>query len=128
MMPTPRVKTTRRSFIKGIAATTAGGIVLPNLLFAQEGGPASEKLGIAVIGCGGSAGGSDLEQVSRGGEIVAICDVDLMPLIESAKKYPNAKIFRDFREMLDKVKSIDAVSITIPDHAHYPAAMHAIAL
>ena len=126
-MSTPRFQTTRRSFIKGIAATTASGIVFPNLLLGQEGGPANDKLGIAVIGCGGNAGGSDLSQVSRGGEIVAICDVDVKPLGESVRRFPNAQIFRDFRQMLDKVKSIDAVSISIPDHAHYPAAMHAIA-
>ena len=126
-MPTPRFQTTRRSFIRGIAATTAGGIVLPNLLFAQEGGPASRKLGVAAIGCGGK-GASDLEGSSKGNEVVALCDVDAKTLAEAAKKYPNAKLFHDFRQMLDEVKSIDAVTVSTPDHAHYPAAMHAIAL
>ena len=32
----------------------------------------------------------------------------------------------DFRQMLDEVKGIDAVTISTPDHAHYPAAMHAL--
>jgi predicted dehydrogenase len=127
VMPTPRFQTTRRSFIKGIAATTAGGIVLPNLLLAKEGGPASNKLGIAAIGCGGQ-GQYDLEGASNGNEVVALCDVDSKPLAEAAKRYPNARVFRDFRQMLDKVKSIDAVTVSTPDHAHYPAAMHAIAL
>ena len=30
--------------------------------------------------------------------------------------------------MLDEVKEIEAVTVSTPDHAHYPAAMHAIAL
>ena len=44
------------------------------------------------------------------------------------KSFPVRKQFRDFRKMLDEVKEIDAVTISTPDHAHYPAAMHAIAL
>ena len=37
-------------------------------------------------------------------------------------------LYSDFRKMLDEVKEIDAVTVSTPDHAHYPAAMHAIAL
>jgi hypothetical protein len=44
-------RTTRRSFLKGMAITT-GGIVMPNLLLrAEDNVPASRKLGIAAIGC-----------------------------------------------------------------------------
>ena len=44
------VRTSRRSFLKGLAVTT-GGLVGPRVFWAQEGGPASRKLGIAAIGC-----------------------------------------------------------------------------
>ena len=108
-MPTRRFQTTRRSFLRGLTATTAGGIILPNLLFAQEGGPASRKLGIAAIGCGGK-GESDLDGAAKGNEVVALCDVDSKTLANAAKKYPNAKLFHDFRQMLDEVKSIDAIT------------------
>jgi predicted dehydrogenase len=119
---------TRRSFLKGLTATTAGGVVFPNLLIAQDPAtPASRKLGIAAIGCGGK-GASDLEGASRENEVVALCDVDTDRLAVAAKKFPNAKTFTDFRQMLDEVKSIEAVTVSTPDHAHYPAAMHAIAL
>ena len=129
-MPNRRFHATRRSFLKGLTVTTAGGLILPilpNLLFAQDGGPASKKLGIAAIGCGGK-GESDLDGASKGNEVVALCDVDSKTLANAAKKFPNAKLFHDFRQMLDEVKSIDAVTVSTPDHAHYPAAMHAIAL
>src|SRR5205085_5074451 len=33
-------------------------------------------------------------------------------------RYPNARKFKDVREMLDKEKSIDAVLIATPDHNH----------
>jgi predicted dehydrogenase len=113
----------RRSFIKGIGAITATGL-FPNLLRAQGAG---KKLGIACVGVMGK-GESDASGASNGNEIVAICDVDKNSLAASQKRYPNAKAFTDFRKMLDEVKSIDAVTVSTPDHMHYPAAMHAIGL
>jgi predicted dehydrogenase len=126
-MNTPRFRTSRRSFLKGLTVTTAGGIVLPNLLLRADETPAGRKLGIAAIGCAGK-GASDLEAASKENEVVALCDVDANNLAKAAAKFPNAKLYRDFRKMLDEVKSIEAVTVSTPDHAHYPAAMHAIAL
>ena len=120
-------RTSRRSFIKGVAVTTAGGIILPNILIRADQTPAGKKLGIAAIGCGGK-GASDLEGASKENEVVALCDVDANNLAKAAAKFPNAKTYTDFRKMLDEVKSIEAVTVSTPDHAHFPAAMHAIAL
>ena len=114
-------RSSRRSFIKGIGAITATGM-FPNLLLAQG---ASKKIGIGVIGVMGK-GQSDAEAAEKNNEIVAICDVDAKSLAKAQEKYPNAKPFSDFRKMLDEVKSIEAVTISTPDHAHYPAAMHAL--
>lgn len=118
------LRPSRRSFIKGLAVTS-GGIFLPNLLLRASDTPAGKKLGIAAIGCGGK-GASDLAQAAIENEVVALCDVDSDRLAAAAKKFPGAKTFTDFRKMLDEVKSIDAVTVSTPDHAHYPAAMHAI--
>ena len=117
----------RRSFLKGLTVTTAGGLILPNILIHADQTPASRKLGVAAIGCGGK-GASDLEGLSKENEVVALCDVDENNLKKAAQKFPNAKLFRDFRKMLDEVKEIEAVTVSTPDHAHFPAAMHAIAL
>ncbi len=114
-------RTSRRSFIKGIGAITASGM-FPNLLLAQGAG---KKVALACIGIDGK-GASDAEAAEKNNEIVAICDVDRTRLAKSQGKYPNAKPFTDFRKMLDEVKGIDAVTISTPDHAHYPAAMHAL--
>jgi len=38
------------------------------------------------------------------------------------KGYPKAKVYTDWREMLEKEKSIDAVVIGTPDHNHAPIA------
>ncbi len=125
-MKHPSFRTSRRSFLKSLAVTS-GGLVLPNVWLRADETPAGRKLGIAAIGCGGK-GASDLDSAAKGNEVVALCDVDSNTLAKAAAKYPNAKTFTDFRKMLDEVKSIDAVTVSTPDHAHYPAAMHAIAL
>jgi len=45
---------------------------------------------------------------------------------KAAEEFPNAKHYHDFREMLDKEKDIDAVTISTPDHVHAPAAVYAM--
>lgn len=125
-MPHPLLSS-RRSFLKGLTTTTAAGLAFPNLLLRAQDTPAAKKLGIGCIGVGGK-GFSDMVNASFENEIVAICDVDANHLAKAAARFPQAKQYRDFREMLDEVKSIDAVTIATPDHSHYPAGMHAIAL
>lgn len=115
-------RTSRRSFLKGLGAITASSM-FPNLLLAQDAG---KKLGLAAIGVGGK-GESDLAAAAKNNEVVALCDADKNILQKAQTRYPNAKIFTDFRKMLDEMKNIEAVTISTPDHTHYPAAMHAIA-
>lgn len=121
------IHSSRRSFLKGLTVTTAGSLAFPNLLLRAQDTPASKKLGIGCIGVGGK-GFSDMESAAFQNEIVAICDVDANHLARAAERFPQAKQYRDFRKMLDEMKSIDAVTVATPDHSHYPAAMHAIAL
>ena len=72
---------------------------------------ANEKLNVGIIGCGGKGWG-DMEGVAVVGEnIVALCDVDQIVLDRAAKKFPKAKVYRDYRKMLDEVRELDAVKI-----------------
>jgi len=58
---------------------------------------------------------------------VALCDVDFAGTARpTAKAFPRAKLYNDYREMLDKEKDIDAVTISTPDHVHGPAASNAM--
>jgi hypothetical protein len=58
--------------------------------------------------------------------IVALCDVDKNYAAGVFKKYPNAKQFTDYRQMLDEMKEIDGVVVATPDHLHAFASMEAI--
>lgn len=83
---------------------------------------------MASIGVGGK-GGSDSSQAGELGDMVALCDIDDNTLRSRAQKSPRAVLYNDFRVMLEEMdKSIDAVTISTPDHTHAPAALMAMRL
>jgi predicted dehydrogenase len=126
----------RRRFI--YSSALAAGALATRLTPADAGvklKSANEKLNIGCIGVGGwrgvqdVAGLANLDQKGAPQEnIVALCDVDDNFMMAMARNLPGAKRYKDYREMLDKEKTLDAVSVTIPDHQHGPAAMMAMAL
>ncbi len=117
--------TNRRRFLQtsavaGIGFWVAGGAR------AKESKSANGKIAFASIGLGGK-GSSDSSDAGNAGDMVAICDVDENTLKAGAKRFPKAKRYTDFRKMLDEMgKSIDAVTVSTPDHTHAPAALMAM--
>jgi len=107
----------RRDLLRA-GALAAGTMAFPHIVSAQAKG-ANDKVRVACIGCGGK-GDSDSNQVGEAGmEVVALCDVDENTLNKKAQKYPDAKKFRDWRKLLSEMdKSIDAVTVSTPDHMH----------
>ena len=119
-------KTSRREFLQGAAgAVTAFTIVPRHVLGGTAGAAPGDKLNIAIIGVGGRGGAS---VGGCGGEnIVALCDVDTRRMEEASRKHPHAKMYQDFRKMLDEMDNqIDAVAVCTPDHTHAVASMDAI--
>ncbi len=119
------LKLTRRQFIGGAAVSTTAFLVVPGALLGLRGATSpNQKLNLAAIGIGGQ-GGDDLSRMESE-NIVALCDVDQNHAAHVFKKYPRAKPFTDYRQMLDQIKEIDAVVVATPDHHHAFAAMEAI--
>src|SRR4051812_36022935 len=117
----------RRNFLSVTASAGVGAsfmILKPSVLGRAGHTSPNSKLNIAGIGIGGQ-GGWDIEAVNSE-NIVALCDVDWDYAAPKFKKYPNAKPYKDFREMLDKEKSIDAVVVGTPDHNHAIVSITAI--
>ncbi len=133
----------RRNFLKAMGATTAGVVLSSSPVSAAERltdkktkkkaapvEPAKVKLACVGIANRGRQIIGDLEKTGLC-EIVALCDVD--PNSKESKQtiaeHPNAKVFTDFREMFDKcANEFEAVSIAIPDFAHFPVCMLAISM
>ena len=115
----------RRTFLK---ASVAGAIGAPTFAMGQSGLSANSKLNIAMIGAGNIARMA-LTGV-KGENIVAMADVDESMFLQHAKKHPevkDARQFKDFRVMFDKMEGeIDAVCINTPDHTHFVATMEAM--
>ena len=121
--PTP---VTRRQFLATTGALSAFFLV-PRYVVAASGQEApSEKMNIGCVGVGGMQGGSDVGGVSSQ-NIYALCDVDQKHLDAAAIKHPKAKLYRDFREMLDKEhKNLQGITVTIPDHMHATVSLWAM--
>jgi predicted dehydrogenase len=111
-------RTNRRSFLQesaalGVGLWVAGGVQ------AKQSVSANERIRFACIGVGGK-GDSDSRDAGKHGDVVAICDIDDQKLENAAsKKFPQARRFNDYRKLYDEMeKSIDAVTVSTPDHNH----------
>lgn len=112
---------TRRSFLSTALVAAASA---PYLLRAAP----NSRLQHACIGVGGM-GAHDLENYRQHPklDVVALCDVDENALKAAAAKVPEARLYRDWRELLEKESArIDSVNVTVPDHMHFPIAVSAI--
>ena len=119
-------RTTRRAFLGGTALAAATVTVLPrHVLAGGDTPPPSEKLNIAGVGVGGMGGNNVANCKSE--NIVALCDVDAEGYAaHTIAQYPKAAVYKDFREMFDKQKDIDAVIVATPDHSHAVVGLAAI--
>jgi predicted dehydrogenase len=115
----------RRQFLHQSALAGVGFWLAGGVSRAKTPG-ALEQLHIACVGVGGK-GGSDTDQAGHYGTVVALCDIDDHTLDAKANAFPRAKKYNDFRKMLDEMGStIDAVTVSTPDHTHAAAAVMAM--
>jgi len=137
--------TSRRKFIKNTAIAVSGIIAIPTIISAcVRGGKGkvapSDKVCVALVGCG-NQGGGDIMELSQDErvQVVAICDVNKQSkgywsgsaggrdIVEARlKKFyseKNGKPFRglrleeDFREII-AMDNVDAIEFAVPDHWH----------
>lgn len=103
----------RRGLLAAGAAAAAYA-TFPYIAHSKE--AANSRLTIAGIGVGGK-GYHDIRSVATE-QVVAICDVDAKALERAKKLFPDARTYRDYRELLAAEEDLDAVMIATPDHAH----------
>jgi predicted dehydrogenase len=114
---------TRRRFLQ---RTALAGAVLAGAPAHVSCRAPSEKLNLAIIGCGGR-GAANLQSVMSE-NIVALCDVSEPNLLQAAEKAPRARKFRDFRKLYDELKDgdFDAVIVSSTEHTHAFATLPAL--
>jgi predicted dehydrogenase len=125
-----QTKNNRRHFIKNASLAAAGLYIIPRHVLGRGFVAPSDKITVAGIGVGGQ-GDTDLRGIAKSekAQIGFLCDVDDRRAANSVKRFPQAKYYRDFREMLDKEhKNIDAVTVSTPDNTHAVAAIAAMQL
>ena len=111
----------RREFLKSLGLLGGGLLVATSpwlSAFADVDKTAKERLRLGIIGPG-SRGQFLMEFLTKNPkvEIVALADV-YQPSIDSALNLaPKAKVYKDYRQMLDD-KNVQAVLVTTPLHTH----------
>lgn len=119
----------RRKFLRNLALTSAGSIVVPTVVKASALGrngfvAANDRIEVVLTGCAGMGSG-DLLNILRdkGVECVALCDVDSNRIAKQKENLKNKghktdqREFEDYRELLAYDK-FDAAVIAVPDHWH----------
>src|ERR1044071_700012 len=120
------MKTNRRSFLQQAAA---GGVSAPffvrNLLSALP----SKVVRLGSFGGGGMAFVTlDMLCTHPSVKLKCVADVDSARLDKLKAKYPDTKVYQDWREMLQKEhRNLDAVCVGTPDHMHAPMVMTSMA-
>jgi predicted dehydrogenase len=126
--PTAPSQSSRRAFLATGVGTAATFTIVPRHVLGGPGFLApSETVNLAGIGVGGAGAGAVVLSAKCGANVVAVCDVNSTNAEAMHGRYPKSRVYKDFREMIDKeAKHIDVVTVGTPDHTHAVATMAAI--
>jgi Oxidoreductase family, NAD-binding Rossmann fold/Oxidoreductase family, C-terminal alpha/beta domain len=124
LMSSPTHRVTRRAALKQWAAAS---FAFPAVMRAHASAAPSETVYHASFGASGMAG-ADIGSLTASPyiKLVAVADVDLRNLGQIKKRFPDVKVYQDWRELLDKEKKLNSVNVSTPDHMHAPIAMRAM--
>ncbi|MFV1968047.1 MAG: Gfo/Idh/MocA family oxidoreductase [Pirellulaceae bacterium] len=109
-MKDSKVTVNRRAFMEGSAAGVAAFSIVPRHVLGRGQTPPSEKLGAALIGCGGRGPGT-VKGLGDDIHMVACCDADLRRAENAAKRFacPHG-VYQDYRLLLER-NDVDVVAI-----------------
>lgn len=144
-----KITLSRRSFLKsGIAGASVAAF--PQILSSRAFGATSAngRLNVAIIGCGNRSAFLLPAVIGEGHNIVAMCDVDPAAIASMKAGEPNprdrrekrggkpsakltaaiakAAVYNDFRRLLEREKSVDAIIIATGQRWHMPMSKAAL--
>ncbi len=105
----------------------SASFAFPFVMRAHATAAPSETIYHASFGAAGMAG-ADIGSLTASPyvKLVAVADVDLRNLSQIKKRFPDVKVYQDWRELLDKEKNLNSVNVSTPDHMHAPITMRAM--
>jgi len=114
-------QTTRRHFLKSVAAAGAASVVLPSAGRAFGGESPNERPVFATIGLR-NQGWAITRKTFKFADFAALADVDskvLGTFVDNTERAQGKKpdAYKDYRKILDR-KDVDAVMVATPDHWH----------
>ena len=121
---------TRRWLLKRLGVAGAGAWALPQIVSSRAlgAGGANDKLNIALLSCGSRT--RQLLPSILGENVVALCDVNARQIAQLKKEaarrgdggaaVEKAKVYEDYRKLLDSEKSVDAVVVAAGQRWHVP--------
>jgi predicted dehydrogenase len=140
----------RRDFLSKTSLALASVTILPRHVLGGAGFvPPSEKVNVAIVGCGGQ-GRTNMRELLKleDAQVVAVADPNeaedysqfyyrgkagRLPVKAEVEEHyqkqnPSFRCaeYEDFRVMLEKESGIDAVLVATPDHVHAPVAARAM--
>jgi len=125
-------RTSRRQFVKQAALAGAGALAVPQVIPSGLLGAnaPSKRLNIGMLSCGDRSRQLLGSILGPGENIVALCDVSteqISRLIKDAARHgqngaavEKAKVYEDYRKLLEAEKSVDAVVVAPGQRWHVP--------
>ena len=87
-----------------------------------------DQVNVACIGIGTMGTSNMFAAETAGARIAAICEVDKTKLETAGGNFPDAKLYTDYRRLLEKEKGLDGVIVSTPNHTHAVIATAAMEL
>jgi predicted dehydrogenase len=114
----------RRSFLQQLAAGAVAAPFITRGLMAQS---PNSVVHHATFGTAGMAL-ADVRAIAKHStvKVVAGCEVDKKRTAEFLKLFPDARIYADYRELLEKERDLQSVNVSTPDHMHAPIGLAAL--
>ena len=118
----------RRTFLKTLGAA---GLAMPFIARNAHAAAPSKVLRHVSFGASGMAW-SDIQAIAAGNDfvkLVAVADVDQSKVGEVKARFPDVRIYQDWRQLLDKEQgNFDSCNVSVPDHMHAPIGYSAMQL
>lgn len=124
-VPGPGASSRRRFLQRSLFATGASVLGFPAIVSAKS---PNAKMNIAFIAAGGRGGAhvSEAKKMPELVDVIALCDVNSKNLEYAAGSFPQARTYKDFRELHTKMDDIDAIFIATTEHTHAFATLPAL--